>query len=78
MSQIPPSGRKGFNNPAYIRHRLDAVLNQAGEHPMVQKPWAGFSATTVLKRSDFNLGQFVPFISDEVNVKISLEAMKAE
>ncbi len=57
---------------------LDAVLNQAGEHPMVKKPWAGFSATTVLKRSDFNLGQFAPFISDEVNVKISIEAMKAE
>ena len=57
---------------------LDAVLNQVGEHPMATKPWAGFSATTVLKRSDFNLGQFAPFISDEVNVNISIEAMKAE
>jgi polyisoprenoid-binding protein YceI len=45
---------------------------------MAKKPWAGFSATTVLKRSDFNLGQFAPFISDEVNVNISIEAMKAE
>ncbi len=57
---------------------LDAVLNQVGDHPMENKPWAGFSATTTLLRSDFNLGAFAPFISDEVNVQISLEAMKAE
>lgn len=57
---------------------LEAVLNQAGDHPMEGKPWAGFSATTTLVRSDFNLGQFAPFVSDEVEVQISIEAMKAE
>lgn len=57
---------------------LDAVLNQASEHPMEQKPWAGFSATTTLLRSDYNLGTFAPFISDEVQVTISIEAFKAE
>ena len=57
---------------------LDAVLNQVGDHPMAKKPWAGFNATTTLMRSDFNVGAFAPFISDEVLVQISLEAMKAE
>ncbi len=57
---------------------LDAVLNQVGDHPMANKPWAGFSATTTLLRSDYNLGQFAPFVSDEVQVQISVEAMKAE
>jgi polyisoprenoid-binding protein YceI len=57
---------------------LDAVLNQVGDHPMENKPWAGFNATTTLLRSDFNLGQFAPFVSDEVQVQISVEAMKAE
>lgn len=57
---------------------LDAKLNQVGEHPMAGKPWAGFDATTTLVRSEFNLGKFAPFVSDEVNVKISIEAMKAE
>lgn len=57
---------------------LEAVLNQVGEHPMEQKPWAGFSATTTLLRSDYNLGAFAPFIGDEVAVAISVEAMKAE
>lgn len=57
---------------------LDAVLNQVGEHPMEKKPWAGFSATTTLIRSDYGLGAFAPFVSDEVAVEISIEAMKAE
>jgi polyisoprenoid-binding protein YceI len=57
---------------------LNATLNQMGEHPMENKPWAGFDATTTLLRSDFNVGNFAPFISDEVVVNISLEAMKAE
>jgi polyisoprenoid-binding protein YceI len=57
---------------------LEAVLTQAGEHPMAKKPWAGFTATTTLVRSEFNLGQFAPYVSDEVQVMISIEAMKAE
>ena len=57
---------------------LDAVLNQVGDHPMAGKPWAGFDATVTLLRSDYNLGAFAPFISDEVKVVISVEAMKAE
>lgn len=57
---------------------LDATLNQTGDHPMAGKPWAGFNATTTLLRSDYNLGAFTPFISDEVEVMISVEAMKAD
>lgn len=57
---------------------LDAVLNQAGDHPMEKKPWLGFSATTVLMRSDYGLGMFAPYVSEEVPVTISVEAMKAE
>ena len=57
---------------------LDAVLNQVGDHPMANKPWAGFSASTTLVRSEFGLGQFAPFVGDEVAVRISVEAMKAE
>ena len=53
---------------------LDARLNQAGDHPMEGKPWAGFDATTTLLRSDFGLGAFAPFVSDEVQVQISIEA----
>ncbi len=57
---------------------LDAVLNQVGDHPMAGKPWAGFDATTTLVRSEFNLGQFAPFVGDEVALQISVEAMQAD
>jgi len=57
---------------------LDTVLNQASTHPMAEKPWMGFDATTTLLRSDYNVGAFAPFVSDEVEIMISIEAMKAE
>ena len=57
---------------------LDATLNQVGMHPMAEKPWAGFDATTTILRSDFEVGAFAPFVSDEVAIMISIEAMKAE
>jgi polyisoprenoid-binding protein YceI len=57
---------------------LDATLNQAGMNPLANKPWAGFDATTTLLRSDFNVGAFASNVGDEVEVRISLEAMKAE
>lgn len=54
---------------------LDATLNQMGDHPMENRPWAGFDATTTLLRSDFDMGQFAPFVGDEVAIEISIEAM---
>lgn len=57
---------------------LDAVLNQMGEHPMAKKPWVGFNATATVLRSDFDMGMFAPYVSDEVKLMISVEATKAE
>lgn len=57
---------------------LEAEMTQMGEHPMAKAPWVGFNATTTIARSDFDMGQFAPFIGDEVSVSISIEAMKAE
>ena len=68
-------------NDATVSVVLDATLNQAGQFPFGPnqgKDWAGFDATTTLKRSDFGLGAFAPAVGDEVAVQISLEAMKAE
>ena len=57
---------------------LDTMLNKSATHPMAGKPWMGFDATATVLRSDFNLGAFAPAVSDEVQIMISLEAMKAE
>ena len=56
---------------------LDAKLNKAGPNPLNQIDWAGFDATTTLKRTDFGVGAFAGPISDEVEVMISIEAQKA-
>ena len=56
---------------------LDTVLNKADTHPMENAPWLGFNATTTLLRSDFGVGAFAPFVSDEVEVTISIEAQDA-
>lgn len=64
----------GVTNPVV----LDATLNQASVHPRSNKPWAGFDATTTVLRSDFGVGGAAPFVSDEVEIMISVEAMKAE
>jgi len=53
-------------------------LNKADINPMANVPWTGFDASTTLLRSDFGLGAFAPFVSDEVALQISIEAMKAE
>ncbi|MEB8388672.1 YceI family protein [Rhodobacteraceae bacterium KMM 6894] len=57
---------------------LDTELNKMGAHPMSGKDWIGFDAETTILRSDFDLGKYAPNISDELEVEISIEAMKAE
>lgn len=57
---------------------LDATINQQADHPQEGKPWLGFTATTTLLRSDFDAGAFAPFVSDEVEVQISIEAGKQD
>ncbi|WP_371224296.1 YceI family protein [Roseovarius sp. 2305UL8-3] len=57
---------------------LEAKLNKADTHPMAGKPWMGFDATTTILRSDYGLGKFAPNVGDELDVMISIEAMKAE
>ena len=51
---------------------------QMAAHPMTGKEAVGFDAETEIKRTDFNLGQFAPAVEDEVEINISVEAIKAE
>lgn len=55
---------------------LDVTLNKEGEHMMTKKPTIGFSATGVIKRSDFGMKFGVPGVSDEVALQIEAEASK--
>ncbi|MEP1933711.1 MAG: YceI family protein, partial [Roseibium sp.] len=59
---------------------LDATLNAVIESypfpPFDGKPALGFSATTTLTRSEFDLRLSAPSVGAEVDLQISIEAMK--
>ena len=47
---------------------LDVTFNGAGTPPMTQLYIVGFDAVGSLKRSDFGIKNFVPFLGDEVKL----------
>ena len=57
---------------------LDVILNKIGTSMAHPKKSAGFSASTVIKRSDWGMGFGVPGVSDEVKISIEAEANLAE
>jgi polyisoprenoid-binding protein YceI len=57
---------------------LDVTVNKIAEHPMRKLPTAGFDAVTTIKRSDFGVGAYAPAVSDEVTLRITMEASEAK
>lgn len=45
-------------------------------HPMLKKDAIGANAVAKVKRSEFSMGKFVPYVSDEVTLSIAVEAIK--
>jgi polyisoprenoid-binding protein YceI len=52
---------------------LQATFNQAGVNPVDHKYSLGFAGAAVVKRSDFGIKTYVPYISDEVTLQIEAE-----
>ena len=52
---------------------LSVAINGAMEHPMMNRPVIGFSASGHLRRSDFGLDRFIPMVADEVEIRIEAE-----
>ncbi len=63
---------KGISKPV----TLTVTSLQCMPHPMLKKAACGANATTVVKRSDFNMGKYVPLVGDDVTVTIPVEAVK--
>jgi polyisoprenoid-binding protein YceI len=55
---------------------LDVTVNKIAEHPMSKTPTAGFDARVTVKRSDFGMSNYVPAVSDEVQIRITTETHK--
>lgn len=58
---------------------LNAKVNKIGLFEMgpYKAQAAGFDAETVIKRSDFGVNKYVPNVSDEIAVRITLDAKQA-
>lgn len=65
---------KGITKPATLTVNVTAM----GEHPMAKKEAAGFAVTTVLKRSDYGMDLYVPYVGDEVTVTFHAETLKTD
>ncbi|GAB1597040.1 YceI family protein [Lysobacter claricitrinus] len=61
----------GVTKPAV----LDVTINGAGPHPMTKREAVGFDAVTTIKRSDFGVTKYVPNVSDDIQIRITTEAM---
>lgn len=63
---------KGISKPV----TLTVTSFQCMPHPMLKKDACGANATTVVKRTDFNMGKYAPNVGDELTVSIPVEAVK--
>jgi polyisoprenoid-binding protein YceI len=45
-------------------------------HPIMKKDACGANATVQVKRSDFNMAKYTPYVSDEVTLTIPVESIK--
>jgi Uncharacterized conserved protein len=62
---------KGVTKPV----KLDITHFKCMPHPMLKAPACGANATAKVKRSEFNMGKNVPFVSDEVTLTLAIEAV---
>lgn len=63
---------KGIGKPV----TLTVTSFQCMPHPMLKKDACGANATTVVKRTDFNMGKYAPNVGDDVTLTIPVEAVK--
>jgi len=63
---------KGISKPI----TLNGTLNKSGVHPIKKVYAMGFSVRGTIKRSEWDLGQYVPMVGDNVEVIIEAEFMK--
>lgn len=57
---------------------LDTLLNASAPHPMSGALAIGFDATTTILRSAYGLDVALPMVSDEIDVRITVEAIESK
>jgi polyisoprenoid-binding protein YceI len=57
---------------------LAVTHNKSGKFPMNERMETGFSATTMLKRSEFGMTYGLPMVPDEVKIILEVEAYRED
>ena len=65
---------KGVTKPV----TLNITHFKCQPHPMLKVEACGANATTQVKRSEFNMGKNVPYVSDEITLTLAIEALKEQ
>ena len=60
----------GVTKPVVLKVTFNGGMK---EHPFTKKPAIGFSATGVVKRSEFGMGNAIPVVGDDVTLLIEAE-----
>lgn len=55
---------------------LTVDLFKCAPHPMTKKDACGANATTAIKRSEFGMSEFIPFVGDDIKIAFGIEAVK--
>lgn len=55
---------------------LHVTINKVGVHPFSKKPTAGFSAVSLVKRSEWGMKYGLPVIGDDVEIRLEVEGNK--
>ena len=65
---------KGVSKPVTLKiTNLDCK-----KHPMTGVDYCGANAETKVKRTEFNMGKYAPYVGDDVTIMIAIEAAKKE
>lgn len=62
---------KGVTRPVTLK----IIHFKCQPHPMLKVDACGANATTQVKRSEFNMGKNVPYVSDELTLTLAIEAV---
>ncbi|MGO4377297.1 YceI family protein [Pseudoduganella sp. RAF53_2] len=63
---------KGITKPV----TLEVTAFQCMPHPILKKDACGANAVAKIKRTDFNVGKYAPYVSDEMTLTFAVESVK--
>lgn len=82
--RIEPTGKDSLRIHGQLTLRgvtrpvvLETRVNRVGRHTYSMKYVAGFSATAMLKRSDFGMTRLLPAVGDVVELRLEIEGIRS-